>query len=332
MPKNLEGWDWIKLTSGEWLKGEVKVLNQEKLDFESDELDDLSLDWDKVAELVSGEFFTVRLVDRTTVTGVPHIVGHKLELRTPGGGRTDYARKEIQSFIRGEPTEANYWSGRIRLGLTAREGNTDQIDNTANLNTTRRTSLSRLALSLDSVVSNVSGVENANNQTLQGSFDLYLTPRFYATPLGFEFFRDRIQNIDLRATPYAGLGYSLLDTATKEWDLSGGLGYRLTNFDSVAMGQSGSTETTTALLGSKYTQDLTQDIELEVSYGVQIGLEDTNDTNQNFQALLTFEFVWDLDFTVDLVWKRIGQPEQDSLGDTPDKNDLRIDIGLSWSF
>ena len=46
-----EAWDWIKMTSGEWLKGEVHDLNDDKLAFESDELDDLDLDWDDVAEL-----------------------------------------------------------------------------------------------------------------------------------------------------------------------------------------------------------------------------------------------------------------------------------------
>ena len=71
VPDELEGWDWIKLTSGEWLKGEVKTYNKEKLDFESDELGDLTLDWDKVEELVTENLFTIRLNDRTTRTGIP---------------------------------------------------------------------------------------------------------------------------------------------------------------------------------------------------------------------------------------------------------------------
>jgi hypothetical protein len=38
-----EGFDWIQLTSGEWLKGELKVLYNDSLEFDSDELDLLKL-------------------------------------------------------------------------------------------------------------------------------------------------------------------------------------------------------------------------------------------------------------------------------------------------
>ena len=35
----LDKFDWIQLKSGEWLKGELKVLYDKKLEFDSDELD-----------------------------------------------------------------------------------------------------------------------------------------------------------------------------------------------------------------------------------------------------------------------------------------------------
>ena len=332
VPEKLEGWDWIKLTSGEWLKGEVKTYNKETLDFESDELGDLNLDWDKVEEIVSENLFTIRLTDRSTRTGILRIQGDEFDLITSDGNKEKHARSEIQRFIRGEPTEQNYWSGHVRAGLVVRRGNTDQVDNTLNLGVSRKTAISRYNLAIDSIISNVSGVENANNQTLTSNFDLYMTPRFFATPLGFELFRDRIQNIGLRATPYAGLGYTLLDRSNQEFDVKAGIGYRYQEFDSVAAGQSSTTDTATILAGTDYHQDLTDDIELDIQYGAQIGLEDLNATNQNFSFLLTFEFVYDLDFTVNFVWKRVGQPEADDAGNVPSKDDVRFDVGLSWSF
>ena len=39
-----ETFDWIQLTSGEWLKGELKVLYNYKLEFDSDELDLLTFE------------------------------------------------------------------------------------------------------------------------------------------------------------------------------------------------------------------------------------------------------------------------------------------------
>ena len=110
------------------------------------------------------------------------------------------------------------------------------------------------------------------------------------------------------------------------------LGYRYTRFDSVAAGEEEDSETATLIVGTSYDRDLTADIELEASYNVQVGLEDTEDTNQDFSLLLSFEFIWDLDFDVTLVWKRVGQPEADADGFVPEEDDLRIDFGLSWSF
>ena len=43
--------DWIQTTSGEWLKGELKQLYSGSLEFDSDEFDLQTLDWDDVAQL-----------------------------------------------------------------------------------------------------------------------------------------------------------------------------------------------------------------------------------------------------------------------------------------
>ena len=329
--RELGKWDWLQLGSGEWLKGEVASLEGETLEFESDELGDLELDWDDVAELVTEQPYTLRLADRSTVVGVPAVDRERVVVRSPEGTRV-LRRADVIGFIRGKPTEGNYWSGRVRLGLSVREGNTDQTDSTVAVDVTRRTAASRLALSLDSVVGTLDGRENVNTQSLQGRFDLFLTRRFFLTPLGFELFRDRIQNIDLRAAPFSGLGYTLVDGKDVEWDVSAGVGYRYTRFDSVAAGEDDTDETLNLVFGTDYAHELAKDVDLELAYDVQVGLEDADDTNQDASVLLTFELLWDLDFSVRFVWKRVGQPERDADGAIPEKDDLRLDVGLSWEF
>jgi len=44
-------YDWIRLVSGEWRKGEIELMRSDRLEFESDELDSLKLDWENVAEV-----------------------------------------------------------------------------------------------------------------------------------------------------------------------------------------------------------------------------------------------------------------------------------------
>ena len=41
-----EKYDWIQLTSNEWLKGEIKGMYKDSLEFDSDKLDLLEIDWD----------------------------------------------------------------------------------------------------------------------------------------------------------------------------------------------------------------------------------------------------------------------------------------------
>ena len=49
------GFDWIQLTNGEWLKGDLKVLYNDSLEFDSDELDLLTFDWEDVHQVICHE-------------------------------------------------------------------------------------------------------------------------------------------------------------------------------------------------------------------------------------------------------------------------------------
>ena len=40
--------DWVQFKNGEWLKGEIKDLQDDSFTFDSDEMDELSLDFDDV--------------------------------------------------------------------------------------------------------------------------------------------------------------------------------------------------------------------------------------------------------------------------------------------
>ena len=51
MPPPDSKFDWIQLTSGEWLKGDFKVLYDYKLEFDSDELDLLEFDFEDVKRM-----------------------------------------------------------------------------------------------------------------------------------------------------------------------------------------------------------------------------------------------------------------------------------------
>ena len=44
------------------------------------------------------------------------------------------------------------------------------------------------------------------------------------------------------------------------------------------------------------------------------------------------DLFWGLDLDVRWVWNHIDDPEADSDGDRPKKDDYRVEVGLSWDF
>ena len=326
-----DGSDWIRLSSGEWLRGEIEVFDREVLDFDSEELDDLQIDWDDVVEIRTTRDFTLVLEGQVEVIGVLRMLEDRIFLTDEAGTR-ELARRDVYRMIPGKPSEANYWSGNVAIGMTGRSGNTDQIDITTSISVLRRTARSRFTAAYDAAYGKVQGVPNTDNQRLRSQYDWYLGSRLYVTPLGVELYRDRFQNIRMRASPFTGLGYTLVDTGKIEWDVNAGIGYRYTRFDSVEAGEDDSDGTGQGIVATVFSWDPTGNVEIDADYSAQIGLEDTTDTNQSATLGLSVDLWWDLDLDVKLRWDRVGLPQPDSDGNVPEKDDYRLTVGLSWEF
>jgi len=134
-----EKFDWIQLISGEWLKGDLKVLYDDKLEFDSKELELLELDWEDVKQVIGHKIFSVRFEGPTTVVGTLRVTENKV-IVTVGKEKQEFERNQLISIAYGEPKEIGYWSAKISLGLDVREGNSDQINYSASVNAQRRTS------------------------------------------------------------------------------------------------------------------------------------------------------------------------------------------------
>jgi hypothetical protein len=76
--------DWMQLTSGEWLKGEFKVLYEKTVEFDSDKLGLLEIDLQDVAAIRSARTVNVRAVGEQSATG--GIVG-LVRYSRPSSGR-----------------------------------------------------------------------------------------------------------------------------------------------------------------------------------------------------------------------------------------------------
>jgi hypothetical protein len=327
-----KNFDWIMLKSGEWLKGEITVLRDKDFEFESDELDTLQLEWKKVHEVRSKGPVTCAFEDpkgRRPLVVTGRVVIDRQNVRV---GDMVYARSRLISLVPGEMREGDYWSGKFTLNATGRAGNTDQSDLGVYFRLIRRSPYSRLEFVYNGTRGTVGGEETINNHRLTGTYDIFLTKRLFVTPIRAEFYSDIFQNIALRVTPSTGLGYHAIIKPQVEWDLTAGLGWQFTRFDSVQAGEPEKTDQGVVQLGTSLDWDITSKTELHFTYTVQLGVQSIEDSTQHLSAILETDLWKDFDFDVGFYWDWVGNPATAADGTTPESSDFRVTIGIGWDF
>jgi len=322
--------DWLRLNSGEWLRGEIKWLLKGKLEFESDELDTLEIDWGDVAELYSAGTTTLLLEGRRTVSG--RLFVNKKELVVVGDEEQRFPRNQLITLVPGEPKEINYWSGKGSIGLALRAGNTEQADLSVQLNITRRGPLTRLALDYLGAFGEVNGEPSVNSHRASISYDFYLTRRLFLRPFFAEYYRDPFLNIDHRVTVGAGMGYTLIDRSNMEWDVEGGMAYQTTRSVSVEAGEDQTDATPAVVVGTRFDVDITSKIDFTLDYQATVGLLEGRSVSHHLVGSLSFEVTDLLDFDVSAVWDHTSNPRPDEDGVVPKPNDFRLTLGLGVEF
>jgi putative salt-induced outer membrane protein YdiY len=325
-----EEWDWIQLTSEEWLKGELKVMYNDRLEFESDELDLLTFDWEDIQQVRTAQTLQIRFPGDVEATGRLYINGEIV--RVIGETEQEYARSGIVSIAPGSPREIDYWSGKISLGANAREGNTNVVEVNSSAKIQRRTVHSRLVFDYMGNFNRTEDVNVADNHRVSGGWDKFVTDRFYWTVVFAEYFRDRFQNIAHQGTLGAGVGYTLRDTARTDWSAGGGPAVQYREFDSVEEGAPDS-ETTPALVASTdYDLEMAKWLDYNFSYRFQITSKEAGRYNHHLVTGFETEVTSLIDFDITFVWDRIEYPQPDEEGNIPQSDDFRliVALGLEW--
>ena len=329
-PPMPDEWDWIQLTSGEWLKGEIIAMYDEDLEFDSDELDDLTLDWEDIQHIRSAQIMQVAFLDGKIATGRLLVDGD--DVRVIGDEDYRNTRAQVLSLTAGEPKERNYWSGKLSAGLNYRTGNTEQTEFNANAYFMRRTPNNRINFDYLGNFSESEGTTIADNQRASAGWNRFLSNRFYITPVYGEYYRDPFQNIASRWTLGAGLVYQIIDTSKITWKVDGGIAYQHNSFDDVVEGEPESADTPALFIGTRYDNELTGWMDYFFNYRFFVVNEESGTYTHHLMTGFEFELFGDFDLDVSWVWDRTQDPRQNSDGTFPEQNDFRTIIGLGYSF
>jgi putative salt-induced outer membrane protein YdiY len=321
--------DWIELTSGEWLKGEVKSMQDDKLEFDSDKLDLLTLDWEDVRQVITRRPQTVMTEQKDQYTGAVHIDEKQVKVTNAEGVTTTFDRSDLLGLVAGRDREINYWSFKLGAGATYQTGNTKQTDININAKIQRRTAGSRLTLSYLGVFTTTDEVETANNHRATASFDVFLTKRLFVRPVYGEYYQDKFQNIEHQGTIGVGIGYTLIDTSKTDWDIYAGPGYRYTKFVSVQPGESSEESTPAFIAGTTWDRELTGWLDANITYNFGIMNERSGTYTHHATAGLSIELTSKLDLDLTAVWDHVQTPQETSSGSTPYQDDFRFIVGVS---
>jgi hypothetical protein len=318
--------DWLRMNSGEWVKGRIKSLRDGSLEFSSADLGGLKIGFGNIAELHSPHPNRYVFEGRDVFVGPATMQGDTITVRVAGQPQ-GFPRSQLIAILEGERRERNFWNFGAGFGLTGRSGNTDSLDLAGSAYGKRETARTRWNTAYRGAFAELEGVENTNNHLALTRFDWFLTPRLYLIPLRFEFFNDEFKNIRYRVTPSAGLGYQLFKRGSITWDVSSTFGYQHTRYET-----GGNDGSFVMVLGTGFETAITKYLDYDLQYTVNLGIPDVNLTTHHAETGLSFDIWGPLDFDVDLIWDRIEDPVPDADGNTPKKDDLRLIVGLGVDF
>ena len=321
---DVQQWDWIQLDTGEWIKGRLKVLNDESIEIDSDHFDLISIDWEDVAYIRTGRTKSVLLDGGEIILGRLTTENGRLHI---GGEPVEFER--VVGIATASPREFDLWSADISAGVNFRSGNVEQKDANAKAVLKRRTVKNYTRMSYTGNYSESESEELANNHTASLSHDYRISHRWFLRPVQAEYYRDPFQNREAEWTVGLGAGYQIFDTPKLDWWFTAGPGYQRTEYVDVAEGEDRTVSTPAFLFGTFYEQDLTDEIELEMSYQVTVTETAAGRAKHDLYTALDVDLTERLDLRISGAWKRIERPQPDSDGVTPQKDDFIATLGLA---
>ncbi|WP_241801540.1 DUF481 domain-containing protein [Vibrio genomosp. F10] len=332
-----KGQGWVQLVSGEVLLGSLTGTVKDEhnsyeltLEFDSEELGDVEIDVEDIAVLQTADIFRVRLANGETHQGQLTIADGKLTIQ--GDKLYIYPVSFVVSVYSSVESEIERWETDLFLGANFSKGNTDELSVSAELNGKRQTVYSRTLLKYNGNITQSSGEKTAQNHQFNGSYDIYLSNRLFFRPIKMAVNSDKFQNIDYRVNASMQMGYFIITQSDLEWDVSLGPGFQTTQFDTVLEGQSTTENSPIVVFSSDLEYELTKDIDVSYGYDLNWANAASGGVRHSNDISVDVELVDDLDFSVKFIWDHNSNPKVDSDGVIPNRNDYKLNVGLTFDF
>jgi hypothetical protein len=330
-PTGSADFDWIQLKSGEWLAGRIKSLQEEKLEFDSEELNQLTFDWKDIRTVHSNRRVSIRFENRKPVDGSLFVTTNEVQVVTDTA-TNGFPRSELLAITPTGNREMDKWTGKISAGVSFRAGNTREVDVNTQAAVQRRTPDTRIGLDYLGNFGRVNGVETEENHRFSGQFDYFLSRRLYARLPDIEYYRDPLQNLEHRLTIGAGVGHDIIKTARTEWNATISPSWQRNWYSSVQAGENSSPQSLALVLSTRFETELTRRLDFIFEYRGQFTRRDTGNDTHHTVTTLEFDIHKQLKLDLSFIWDRISYPQTESGGTTPTPDDFRLITSLGADF
>jgi putative salt-induced outer membrane protein YdiY len=326
-----DGADWVQLKSGEWLRGQLKYIQDKEVEFDSDELDEQTLKLKDVRQVYPARQMYTKFEEQEPVYGnvvisndVVSVMGSEaisqpLELLTgitPSGGKTGIRN----------------WSGKATVGISLQSGNNSQTTVNTSAELARRTPDTTLLLDYLGNYSEANNVQNANNNRVNLTYDIRLDRDWFVRPVQFEYYHDPLANISYRLTGGVGAGFYIFDRNDLEWTVSAGPGFQYTRFATVEPDQPDTASTPVGVFQSDFKYDLTSRLTFIQALQCMVTKREAGQYTHHAVTTLEFEIKRHLNLDVSFIWDYLQNPQTRSDGAIPEKSDYYLTVGFGVRF
>ncbi len=326
-----DGADWVQLKSGEWLRGEIRYIQNKEVEFDSDELEELTLKLKDVRKVYSAHAMFAQFAGREPVLGKIEI--NKELVSVLGAEPISLPRDELTGITPdGGKTGVRNWSGKFNLGAKLQSGNTRQTTLNTSAELARRTPDTTLLIDYLGNKGTANGESVVDNQRINTTYDMRLDRHWFARAVQFEYYRDPLANIAYRLTGGVGVGYYIYDRDDLEWTVAAGPSYQYTKFSNVEPGASDTTGTPAAVLQSRYKIDFTK--RLSFIQTLESTFTDPESGRYSHHAVTTLEYEIKrhLNLDISFIWDYLANPQPKSDGVIPYKSDFYTTVSLGLRF
>lgn len=226
--------DEVVLQDGSRLHGTVVKIQDATLTLETTHIGKLSIPMSAVSGITTDSPHGLSLDTTTPQKGLLHYDGTQQHFRlqdTPTTQPLEIASLQLLwPADETMPKPARLWTGRIQLGVSGADGNSDRFSFLGLTDATRKREQDTLLLYFQGAYAEDSGIRSRNEFKLGGRYEWNLTDKWSAY-FRNEFEEDEFESLDLRTTTVLGMSHKLLGSPKQTLSTRFGIGYLSESFE-----------------------------------------------------------------------------------------------------